>query len=81
MDPKYTPDADQEPEGEGAPDLKLEAQSYIPNLPKEELELQILAAMIECSDRRFLPARLGRLSRAEVIERFRELQKRERMNG
>lgn len=64
-----------------ATDLKLEAQSYIPNLPKEELELQILAAMIECSDRRFLPARLGRLSRAEVIERFRELQKRERMNG
>lgn len=62
-------------------DLVAEASNYIPNLPLEELELQMLAAIIECSDRRFLPRRLARLDREEVITRFRELARRERMGA
>jgi AAA+ superfamily predicted ATPase len=57
-------------------DVEVEAQSYIPNLPPEELELQMLAAIMECSDRRFLPPRLAKLDREEVITRFRELTRR-----
>lgn len=62
-------------------DLVAEAGNYIPNLPLEQLELQMLAAIIECSDRRFLPRRLARLDREEVITRFRELCRQERMGG
>ncbi|MBX3469705.1 MAG: AAA family ATPase [Planctomycetes bacterium] len=59
-------------------DLVAEAGNYIPNLPLEELELQMLAAIIECSDKRFLPRRLARLDREEVTRRFRELLRRGR---
>lgn len=62
-------------------DLLAEAGNYIPNLPIEELELQMLAAIIECSDRRFLPRRLAKLDRAEVTNRFRELVRREASGG
>lgn len=55
-------------------DLELEAASYIPNLSLRELELQILTATIECSDRRFLPERLLQLDRAQVTARVRALQ-------
>ncbi|RMG07162.1 MAG: ATP-binding protein, partial [Planctomycetota bacterium] len=56
-------------------DLELEAASYIPNLPKRELELQILAAIVECSDKRFLPERLARLDRGRVRERMRAIKR------
>jgi len=62
-------------------DLVAEAGNYIPNLPLEQLELQMLAAIIECSDRRFLPKRLARLDREEVTNRFRELIRRERQGS
>ena len=50
-------------------DLELEASSYIPNLSMRELELQVLAAIEECSDKRFLPPRLAKLDRGEVRAR------------
>jgi AAA+ superfamily predicted ATPase len=62
-------------------DLVAEAGNYIPNLPLEQLELQMLAAIIECSDRRFLPRRLAKLDREEVTNRFRELIRRERQGS
>ena len=54
-------------------DLDLEGKSYIPNLNPRALELQTLAAILECSDRRFLPDRLEALDRGEVQARFQEL--------
>ncbi len=54
-------------------DLELEAGSYIPNLSKRELELQVLAAIVECSDKRFLPPRLANLDRGQVRARMRAL--------
>ena len=54
-------------------DLELEAKSYIPNLNPRALELQSLAAILECSDRRFLPERLNALDRDDVQRRFGEL--------
>jgi len=54
-------------------DLELEAKSYIPNLSPQQLELQILGAILECSDKRFLPKRLAALDRDEVQRRFYEL--------
>ncbi len=55
-------------------DLTLEASNYVPNLPLRALELQILAAILECSDRRFLPPALVSLDREEVLDRFMELR-------
>lgn len=54
-------------------DLELEAGAYIPNLSKRELELQVLAAIVECSDKRFLPPRLADLDRGQVRARMRAL--------
>ncbi|HBP17778.1 MAG TPA: AAA family ATPase [Planctomycetes bacterium] len=54
----------------GREDLLGEAQAYIPNLAKTEIELQILVAILECSDRRFLPERLARLDRGKVRSRM-----------
>ena len=59
-------------------DLMLESGSYIPNLSPQQLELQMLAAILECSDRRFLPKRLAALDRDEVQSRFQELFAHER---
>lgn len=54
-------------------DLHDEAAAYIPNLSKREIELQILAAVLECSDKRFLPDRLRKLDRGRVRFRLREI--------
>ena len=51
-------------------DLEREAENFIPNLSKDLLQQQILAAIVECSDRRFLPPRLARLDRDELLEHF-----------
>lgn len=51
-------------------DLRIEAEAYTPNLSKEEIELQILAAVLECSDKRFLPAILAGLDRGRVRSRM-----------
>jgi SpoVK/Ycf46/Vps4 family AAA+-type ATPase len=59
-------------------DLLLESGSYIPNLSPQQLELQMLAAILECSDRRFLPKRLAALDRDAVQSRYQELKARER---
>ena len=51
-------------------DLLAEARAYIPNLAKSEIELQILVAILECSDKRFLPPRLAQLDRGRVRARM-----------
>ena len=51
-------------------DLEAEGQSYIPNLAKREIELQMLVAILECSDRRFLPPELSNLDRGRVRSRI-----------
>jgi len=51
-------------------DLRIEAEAYTPNLSKEEIELQILAAVLECSDKRFLPPILAGLDRGRVRSRM-----------
>lgn len=53
-----------------AEDLRTEGEAYIPNLAKTEIELQILVAILECSDKRFLPERLARLDRGQVRGRM-----------
>lgn len=54
-------------------DLEIEGQSYIPNLAKREIELQMLVAILECSDRRFLPPELANLDRGRVRSRFHQI--------
>lgn len=56
-------------------DLELESKSYIPNLPKAQIELQILAAVVECSDKRFLPKRLAAMPRSRVRDRMRAIKR------
>lgn len=51
-------------------DLQIEAEAYTPNLSKEEIELQILAAILECSDKRFLPPVLAGLDRGLARSRM-----------
>jgi len=54
-------------------DLELEVKSYIPNLSPQQLELQVASAIMECSDRRFLPRRLARLDRDELQQHLHHL--------
>ena len=43
--------------------------------PKRELELQILSAVVECSDKRFLPTRLANMDRGRVRDRMRAIKR------
>lgn len=54
----------------GREDLRIEAEAYTPNLSKDEIELQILAAVLECSDKRFLPPMMAGLDRGRVRSRM-----------
>jgi len=65
-------------EGHGTvtrPDLELELQNFLPPQYRDEVELQILAATLECSDRRFLPEERRDTDRGELQERFDELRR------
>lgn len=59
-----------------AEDVKLEAESFLPPQHGDEIELQTLAAVVECSDQRFLPARYREADRGQLARRVAEIKAR-----
>jgi SpoVK/Ycf46/Vps4 family AAA+-type ATPase len=55
-------------------DLEEAVTSFIDPLDPQLLELQELAAVLACSDRRFLPERYQNADRAALVERFNQLK-------
>jgi len=53
-----------------AADLRYVLDSFVPAIRGEEIELQELAAVIECSDKAFLPAKYEDAHRAELHKRL-----------
>jgi hypothetical protein len=51
-------------------DLREAVDSFIDPLDPDLLALQELAAVLACSDRRYLPQRYRAADRAELLERF-----------
>ncbi|MGH7320458.1 MAG: hypothetical protein ACRELA_12640 [Candidatus Rokuibacteriota bacterium] len=54
-------------------DLKAALEDFIPPSYPTEIELQNLAAVLECTSRSLLPERYRDMDRAEVIRRANEL--------
>jgi AAA+ superfamily predicted ATPase len=59
-----------------AEDVKAEAHAFLPPQHGEEIELQTLAAVIECSDQRFLPSRYREADRADLARMVTDLKTR-----
>ena len=57
-------------------DLEEAVDSFIDPLDPELLALQELAAVLACSDRRYLPERLRTADRAALVEQFAQLRAR-----
>ena len=57
-------------------DVEEAVQSFIDPLDPELLALQELAAVLACSDRRYLPARYQDADRAKLMEEFARLKAR-----
>jgi hypothetical protein len=57
-------------------DLQEAVDSFIDPLDPELLALQELAAVLACSDRRYLPERYRTVDRAELMEQFARLKLR-----
>ncbi len=57
-------------------DLEQAVNSFIDPLDPDLLALQELAAVLACSDRRYLPERYRDLDRAELMHKFSELKSR-----
>src|SRR5262249_19140862 len=57
-------------------DLQEAVQSFIDPLDPDLLALQELAAVLACSDRRYLPARYHDVDRAQMLEEFARLKQR-----
>ena len=57
-------------------DVEEAVQSFIDPLDPELLALQELAAVLACSDRRFLPERYQDADRAKLMEEFARLKAR-----
>ena len=57
-------------------DLKEAVESFIDPLDPDLLALQELAAVLACSDRRYLPARYAQADRGELMRTFAELKLR-----
>jgi SpoVK/Ycf46/Vps4 family AAA+-type ATPase len=55
-------------------DLRLELSSFIPPQYPNKVQLQIMSAVVECSDKRFLPKRYASLERDEILEQFAQLK-------
>ena len=62
----------------GAEDLKAELDSFVPTSNSEELELQILAAVVECTHQDFLTPELKKMDRGEAGKRVELLKMRAR---
>ena len=54
-------------------DLKAALEDFIPPSYPTEIELQNLAAVLECTSRSLLPAKYREMDRAEVARRAKEL--------
>lgn len=59
-------------------DLEQAIDSFIDPLDPNLLELQELAAVLACSDRRFLPERYANIDRGEAMDRLEKLKNRVR---
>jgi SpoVK/Ycf46/Vps4 family AAA+-type ATPase len=57
----------------GTADLQAALQDFIPPSYPSEIELQSLAAVLECTSRALLPAKYREMDRSEVARRAREL--------
>jgi SpoVK/Ycf46/Vps4 family AAA+-type ATPase len=51
-------------------DLSGELASFVPTANSDELELQVLAAVVECTHRDFLPPDLAKLDRSETVKKL-----------
>jgi hypothetical protein len=56
-------------------DLEVAVNSFIDPLDADLLALQELAAVLACSDRRYLPTRYVEVPRAELTEKFNHLKR------
>ncbi len=57
-----------------AEDLAGELDSFVPTVNNDEVELQILAAVVECTHRDFLPGLLRAIDRADASKRLAALK-------
>lgn len=57
-------------------DLESELGSYLPPQYGEEIDLQILAALAECTDKRFLTPEYREMDRGEVARKLAALKQR-----
>lgn len=56
-------------------DLEEELNAFIPSVHGPEIDLQIYAAISECTDKRFLPPEHAKLDRIQVMMRLNELKR------
>jgi len=56
-----------------AEDLKSALEDFIPPSYPTEIEMQNLAAVLECTSRSLLPAKYREMDRADIARRAREL--------
>ncbi|MBI4863058.1 MAG: ATP-binding protein [Candidatus Riflebacteria bacterium] len=56
-------------------DWAQELSSFLPSVQGPEVELQVMAAVSECTDRRFLPEEYSKLDRLHVLNRLGELKR------
>lgn len=57
-----------------ARDVEMAFQNFVPTAHGQEIELQTVAAVIECTDKEFLPEAVRDLDRAELGRRLRSLK-------
>jgi hypothetical protein len=57
----------------GADDIKAALDDFIPPSYPTEIELQVLAAVLECTSRSLLPEKFRQVDRSELMRRANEL--------
>ncbi len=58
-----------------AEDLDAVLKNFIPPSNSDEVELQVMAAVVECTHQDFLPPELRKIDRTEAVQRFAELKR------
>jgi len=53
-----------------AQDVATELEGFMPTCSSEELELQVIAAVVECTDQGFLPENLRKMDRGEAAKKL-----------
>ena len=56
-------------------DLAAELDAFIPSIGGPEIDLQVTAAIAECTDKRFLPQEYLNMDRSLVLTRLAELKR------